>query len=205
MKRLKPLQKASNFISLFIIVILSISCGNAQELNMDKTNTHKPETELPPDVLWDIKAYMPEAKLIKVKAIDKEGKLHDVKALQSFGDTSILDVKCLYNDEVLPVKLILGADENNYALKAIKNDGTLLSIVAITDEGKQFQIKGIKRIGNIVNIRVLGIDGAYYKIFAISPDGLVNDVKGIKMLKIEEETVVNGISVYAHVKALTQI
>jgi hypothetical protein len=205
MKTSFTLLKSSKIIGIIVLFMFGISYSNAQELDIDKTDTHKPETELPPDVIWDVKAYMPEAKLIKVKAVDEDGKLHDVKALQSFGDTSILDVKCLYNDEVLPVKLILGEGDNNYALKAIKEDGTLLSIVAVTDEGEQFQIKGIKRIGNIVNIRVLGKDGTHYKVFAISPEGHVNDVKGIKMLRTEEETVVNGVSVYAHVKALTQI
>ena len=171
---------------------------------MDKPDNHKPETELPAYVLWDVKAYMPEAKLIKVKAVDEDGNFHAIKALQTYDDTSVLDIKCLYNGAVLPVKLVIGTS-NSYALKAIKEDGSMLDVKAITDDGEQFNIRSISRKGNIVNIRVMGKDNDTYKIFAISPEGHVNDVKGIKMMKSIKETVVNGVSVYAHVKGLTQI
>ncbi|WP_422104458.1 DUF7486 family protein [Winogradskyella sp.] len=205
MKRFNTLLNPSIILSLALILVFGLAYGHAQELDIDKSETHKPETELPLDVLWDVKAYMPEAKLIKIKAVDDDGTLHAVKALQSYGDTSVLDVKCLYRDEILPVKLVVSPDDKSHALKAIKKDGTALDVKAITDEGEQFIIKGMTRIGNVVTIRVMGSNGNTYKIFAISPEGHVNDVKGIKMMSSKEETVVNGVSIYAHVKALTQI
>ncbi|WP_299519163.1 hypothetical protein [Winogradskyella sp.] len=194
--------KATPIMAFVFIIIFGKAQINAQELGIDKTNTHKPETELPPDVLWDVKAYMPEAKLIKVKAVDKAGNLYAIKGLQTYDDTSLLDIKCLYNEAVLPVKLVIS--DNSYALKAIKKDGSVLDVKAITDNGEQFSIQGIQRTGNTVSIRVMGKDNKTFKVFAISPEGNVNDVKGIKMLRDNIETVVNGVKVYAHVKALHQ-
>ena len=204
MKILKQQLKPSNFISLFIL-LLAFSFGNAQVVNKeDFTDPNKPETELSPDILWDIKAYLPNAKLIKIKAIDEEGNMYDVKAIQSFYDTSILDVKAIVNGEYLPIKLIVKEDDMYYPLKAITSDGTLLDIKAITDTGEILPVKGVGINGAIVHIRAIGDDSTFYKVFAISPEGHVNDVKGIKMLQTTVETDINGVAIFAHVKALRQ-
>jgi|GEM_PF-1422836 len=194
---------ASKIVSIVVLVVLGMGTAFAQELDINKKENYKPETELPPEIYWDVKAYIPEAKLIKVKAVDSEGNIFAIKALQSYIDTSILDVKCLYNNEILPVKVVLGT--NTKALKAIKEDGSMLDVKAITEDGKQYAIHSINRTGNVVNIRVMDGNGGQFKIFAISPEGHVNDVKGIKMMREDQETVIHGVKVYAHVKALTQI
>ncbi|MEE4248284.1 MAG: hypothetical protein V2I33_23080, partial [Kangiellaceae bacterium] len=183
--------KATPIIAFALILIFAKAQIHAQELDLNKKENQKPETEIPPDVLWDVKAYMPEAVLLKVKAVDATGNLYAIKGLQTYDDTSLLDIKCLYNEVVLPVKLVMTG--NTYALKAIKNDGSVLDIKAITEDGEQFAIKGLKRTGNTVSIRVMGKGNNIFKVFAISPEGLVNDVKGIKMLKDNIETVVNGV------------
>ncbi len=204
MKTLKQLLKPSSFINLFVLFLLGFSFVNAQVLDKDPTDNNKPETELPPDILWNVKAYLKDSKLVKIKAIDKDGNMYDVKAIQSFDDTSILDVKAFVNGEELPIKLIVKENDMYYPLKAIANDGTLLDIKAITETGELLPIKGVGKSGNVVHIRAISEDSSFYSVFAISPDNRVNDVKGVKMLKTTVETIINGVEVFAHVKALRQ-
>jgi len=204
MKTIKQVLKLSNFINLILVFILCVSFGNAQVLDAEGKDSNKPETELPPDIYWDVKAYLPNAKLVKIKAIDKDGNMYNVKAIQNFYDTSILNVKALVNGEQLPIKLIVKEDDMYFPLKAIANDGTLLDIKAVTDEGVLLPVKGVGKSGNIVYIKAIGKDNAFFNVFAISPEGIVNDIKGVKMLDTKLETTINGVLVYAHVKALKQ-
>ncbi|MGB5417233.1 DUF7486 family protein [Algibacter sp.] len=204
MKTQKQFTSPSYFINLILIFILSMSFANAQDVDTNRPDSHKPETEMMPAIYWDVKAYLPDARLIKVKAIDKDGNMHNVKAIQNFYDTSILDVKAIVDGEHLPVKLIVDETEIYFPLKAISNDGTLFDIMAITEENDQMPIKGIGKSGNIVYIKVIDKDNSFYKVFAISPKGIINDIKGIKLLDTKEETTINDVSIYAHVKALKQ-
>ena len=201
---MKQLLKTSKYITFFILLILGFSFGNAQILDGDQSDPNKPETELATEILWDVKAYLPDAKLVKIKAIDKDGNMYAVKAIQNFEDTSILDVKAIVNGEHLPIKLIIKEDDIYFPLKAITNDGLLLDIKAVTETGELLPVKGIGRSGNIVYIKAIGKDAAFYSVFAISPEGQVNDVKGVKMLKTTVETIINGVAIFAHVKALRQ-
>ena len=41
-----------------------------------------------------------------------------------------------------------------------------------------------------------------YGVKAISPEGKLHDVKGVKMVKESQEGVVNGVPIKAHIKAL---
>lgn len=111
---------------------------------------------MPLDTLWDVKAYLPEAKLVTITAIDKNGKLYNVKAIQSFDDTSILDDKATVNGEYLPIKLIVKDDDFYDPLKVITKGGTLLDIKAINEAGELLPVKGIGKSGNIIYIRVIG-------------------------------------------------
>ena len=58
---------------------------------------------------------------------------------------------------------------------------SLLDIKAINEAGKLLPVKGVGKSGNIVHIRAIGKDDSFYTVFAISPEGQVNDVKGIKI------------------------
>ena len=44
-----------------------------------------------------------------------------------------------------------------------------------------------------------------FGIKAISPDGQLNDVKGIKVGDGESEGTINGVEIYSHIKAIPQI
>lgn len=204
MKTTRQLLRPSNFITLIVLFVLCFSFGNAQVLEEDQTNLNKPEIKLLPDILWAVKAYLPEAKLIKIKAIDKDGKMYNVKAIQHFNDSSILNIKAIVNNEYLPIKLIVKEDDIYYPLKAVTNNGILMDVKAVTEDGTLLPVKGIGQYDNVVLIRAIGKDNSFYSVFAISPEGKVNDVKGVKMLESNEETIINGISIFAHVKALRQ-
>src|SRR5262245_8574730 len=76
--------------------------------------------------IWHIKAVHPDGKLIDVKAIDKEGKIHPVKALVSDGNHHLLDVKALFGNSQLPIKVLPKASGDKYEpVKAIAKDGTI--------------------------------------------------------------------------------
>ena len=115
-----------------IFLLLSSTVVNAQILDKDRTDLNKPETEIPAEIYWHVKAYLPDAQLLNVKAIDKDGNIHDVKAIQDSDDTSVLDVKALVNGKRLPVKVIVKGGDVYYPVKAIDADGTLIDIKGIT-------------------------------------------------------------------------
>jgi hypothetical protein len=205
MKTIKRTPAPSKIIGLLILLFLASTYGSAQVLNKGRTDLNKPETEVQADIYWHVKAYHhPLALLLKVKAIDKEGNIHDVKAIQDSYDTSMLNVKALVNGKQLPVKLLVKESDLYYPVKAIDDDGTLIDIKVITDDGQILDVKGVSTSGNIVNVRAISANSVFYNIIAVSPAGKVNTVKGVKMVDTQVETVIHGVSIFAHIKALKQ-
>ncbi|RDY61517.1 DUF7486 family protein [Flagellimonas nanhaiensis] len=182
-------------LAYLILFCLGVPSINAQ---IEK----KEEEQFP--IYWHVKAFRPQAKFIDIKAIDKNGTKHDVKAIQTYDDTSFLNVKALVNGERLPIKLIVKQGDRFYPVKAIDNDGTIIDIKAITKDGEIWDVKGVSKSGNLVHLRAISKEGVFYNIIAVSPKGKVNDVKGIKMMDTEVETVINGVSIFAHIKSLAQ-
>ncbi len=196
-------KKLKTVFFLFTFTILT-SATFAQVLDKEREKLNKPETEVPAEIYWNVKAYSPTWGLLKVKAIDKDGNIHDIKAIQDSDDTSVLNVKALVNGLRLPVKLIVKKNDKLYPVKAIGQDGTIYDVKAIDPDGESIDVKGFSRTGNIIHVRAIRPQPILYNIVAVSPDGKVNSVKGLKMMDEEVETVINGVQVYAHVKALTQ-
>ena len=203
MKTIKQVLQASKIIGL-ILFLFAFNYTNAQILTNKKSDPNKPETQIQEDILWSVKAYRPDDNLLKIKAIDKAGTIYDVKAIQDSPDTKILNVKALFNGKVLPIKLIAKDNEMYYPAKAIDENGNLLDIKAITEDGKYLDVKGIRKTGNIIHMRAITSDLDFYNIVAISPEGKVNTVKGVKMIDADIESVINGISIFAHLKAISQ-
>jgi len=183
-----------------------ISNAYAQIDEDKRSELIKPETSIAEDIIWHVKAFRPDAQILKVKAIDKKGNIYDVKAIQSYeSSSSVLNVKALVDDKQLPIKIILPrGDDKYFPLVAINDDGSLLKIVAINDAGKYLEVKGHSKSGNIIHISAITKDALGYNVIALSPFGEVNAVVGIKMLDTTEEAVINGVSVFAHVKAIKQ-
>lgn len=190
-------------LSLFIISLFTTNTFS-QILDQDREKLNKPETEVPAEIYWNVKAYNPTWGLLKVKAIDSNGEIYDIKAIQDSEDSSILNVKALMNGQRVSIKLIKVKGDRFYPVKAITENGTIMDVKAIDTDGELIDVKGISKTGNIVNIRAIRPQVLMYNIIAVSPDGKVNGVKGIKMMDQEVETVIHGVKIFAHVKALKQ-
>lgn len=195
-------QQLSSSTALLMLFLLWAFNGNAQVANQSNSEFPESETVNQTETLWEIKAYKIFEKLLDVKAIAKDGKQHDVIAIQYGDDRSLLDVKVFIEGQRLPVKMIIKNGERYYPVKAIDNNGTLIDIKAITPEGDILPIKGVSKSGNIVHIRAIKDDHIFYNIIAISPDGEFNHVKGVKMIDNPVETIINGVSIFAHVKSI---
>jgi len=204
MRTIKSISITAKTRHFLIFFFFASIFGNAQVLDKDRTDLNKPETEVPAEIYWHVKAYLPDAQLLNIKAIDKDGNIHDVKAIQDSDDSSLLDVKALVNGKRLPVKVIVKGGDLYYPVKAIDADGTLIDIKGITKDGEILNVKGVTRSGNIVRLRAINVNATSYNIIAVSPEGYVNSVKGVKMSESAVETVINGVSIYAHIKALKQ-
>lgn len=152
---------------------------------------------------WHIKAFHPEGTTLDVKAFDPEGKKYDVKAIQDSYQRSLLDIKAIDGNTLLPIKMIV-SDDKYAPIKAISEDGTLFDVKALTADGRKLDVKGVERVGNIIHVKAINKEGDFYGIKAISPDGELNDVKGVKLNKKGMEAEINGQKVHAHVKALPQ-
>lgn len=191
--------KLSAVFALFFY--LSSFFGSAQDPVMMKP-VEEDKEETVSEIFWEIKAYKIFETLLDVKAIDKNGKMHDIRAIQNSEDVSILDVKAFIDGERLPVKLIIKNNERYYPLKAIDSEGNLIDIKAVTAEGKILPVKGVSKTGNVVHLRAIAEDMSFYDIIAMSPDTKFNHVKGIKMTDSPVEAIVNGVSIFAHVKSI---
>lgn len=188
----------SSFVIIIGIVFAGFDIRESNSVTDNDLNNNDSE------ILWHVKAFRPEAKLLKVKAIDKEGNFHDVKAIQNSDDTSILDVKAFVNGKILPIKILMNETNNYLPVKAIDDDGTIIDIKALTEDGRLLDVKGVSKSGNVVHIRAITKNGTRFNIIAISPKGIVNDVKGIKMQQTDLETTIKGVEVFAHVKSISQ-
>ena len=203
MKTKNQTFKASRIIGL-LLFLFAFTYANAQELTNKKSDLNKPEAQVQEEILWNVKAYRPDDNLLNIKAIDKDGNVYDVKAIQDSPDTKILNVKAIINGKRIPIKLIAKSNEMYYPAKAIDGNGNLLDIKAVTEEGTYLDVKGIHKTGNIIHMRAITSDSDFYNIIAMSPNGKVNSVKGVKMVDADIESVINGVSIFAHLKAISQ-
>jgi len=202
MRNTKQKQQLSGSTALLMLFLFWTFNGAAQVANQSISEFPESETVNQTETLWEIKAYKIFEKLLDVKAIAKDGKQQDVIAIQYGDDSSLLDVKAIIEGQRLPVKLIIKNSERYYPVKAIDNNGTLIDIKAITPEGDILPIKGVSKSGNTVHLRAIKDDHIFYNIIAISPDGEFNHVKGVKMIDNPVETIINGVSIFAHVKSI---
>ena len=204
------MQKIGNhFIYAMLLAavwFLIVGCNTNTDGKQSSVNIAQEDTKMVSqgtEVIWHIKALHPEGRILDVKALDKEGNIYDVKAIQYTDQTSLLDIKAFVNGQKLPVKVLVSEDKY-MPVKAITDDGVIMDIKALTPDGKRLDVKGVSQSGNIIHIKAVNENGEFYAIEAISPNGWINDVKGVKMFKEPVEVVVNGVEVYAHIKALTQ-
>ena len=201
---MKPISVKLNTVrvaAIFGLIALLSACNQrAPEIT---SNTSQSVVDVPDEIIWHIKAIHPEGRTIDVKALDADGNIYDIKAIQESGQRQVMDIKAFVGEDRLPVKMLLSDDQ--YApVKAITEDGTIYDIKALPEAGSKLDVKGVSRSGNIVDLKAIDSQGKFYGVKAISPEGQLNDVKGVKMLRDSLEGIVNGVKIYAHVKALPQ-
>ena len=204
MRILKSIFEKTGIIAILSAFIFLSACNNNRAKINISQDSESIELNLDKDIIWHVKAFHPDGKLLDVKAITKDGGIHDVKAIQNSDQTSILDVKAFVNGKILPVKVLVSEDEY-LPVKAIAADGTIIDIKAISESGKNLDLKAVRQSGSILHLNAIDENGEFFNIEALSPKGWINDVKGIKMLKTPVEVVVNGVEVYAHIKSVPQV
>ncbi|MGI9534434.1 MAG: DUF7486 family protein [Thermodesulfobacteriota bacterium] len=156
------------------------------------------------ETIWHVKAIQTDGKTLDIKAFDKKGMVFDVKAIQEDSNMWIIDVKAIIDGKKVPVKILV-SDDKYAPVKAIGSDGTIFDIKAIAPNGDKLDVKGVDQTGNIHAIKVVGPKEQFYSVKAISPMGEVYDIKGIKITDKEIESLINGIPIHAHVKALPPV
>ena len=120
---------------LFSFLLVWAGCDNQPgiaEKAMKETVMPVPAT--PEEVIWHVKAFLPEGKLLDIKALDKEGHIYDVKAFQKEGNLHLMDIKALVDGKKLPVKMLV-SDDKYIPVKAIGEDGTIYDIKALKQMG----------------------------------------------------------------------
>lgn len=187
--------------SLFLIIG---GCGKNAENPQKATSSDNDSDKLQEESIWHVKAFLPEGKLLDIKALDTAGHIYEVKAIQKDDNFHLMDIKALVGGKKLPVKMLV-SDDLNIPVKAIGEDGTIYDIKALTPEGDKLDVKGTTQNGNIIQIKAISRSGALYGVKALSREGQLYDVKGIKLSNERIEAKINGVDVYAHIKALPQI
>ena len=76
-------MKISRLILVVLVIVFTFNHGNTQDKEAFK------------EIIWHIKAFKPQVKLLDIKAIDKEGNRYDVKAIQDSEQTNLLSIKAL--------------------------------------------------------------------------------------------------------------
>lgn len=184
-------------ILIMTLVFGVFSCNNTSK----KKTVTQPEKENIAATYWALEAVSPEGKTLAIKAQDGGGNLYDVKAIQDADQSSFLDIKAFVGDKKLPVKVLLS--KNDLApVKAIDKGGISYEIVALTEAREKYVVNGVKRFGNIIEIKAIDKKGKLLPIKAKSPNGEIDNVLGIKINVKDQEMTLNGFPIYAHVKAM---
>jgi hypothetical protein len=183
-------------------LLLFTACNN----NSSKDKTSKTETDEIvkfEDIYWNVKAIHPDGHSLDIKVFNNEGKSFDIKAIQNSDQDNFLDVKAFMDGEKLPVKILVSKNQFTPVV-AITTKGNPHKIQAITPEGEKLDVIGVERFDNVVIMKAITKKGEFYGVKAISPTGQLNDIKGIKINTQEREMSLNGLDIYAHVKAMHQ-
>jgi hypothetical protein len=153
---------------------------------------------------WDVLAYNDNKESMKLVAINKKGKEYPIQAEMQGKRPYFMNVRGQQSSLYIFIKLI--KKDKGTVLTGIDEYGRLYDVRAKTENGESYEVVGGKTTGNVTPILVLGPNGQEYPVKAISSEGHVFDVKGIKAKEDEVEGMISGLNVwiryFAHVKAL---
>lgn len=179
-----------------------------QEINSVKILAHVKAIPSPKintsQLVWSVRAIDTDGNSMQVFAIDKNGEEHDVKAVVKGGSYHLIDVKALVKRNEQAIKLF--KKEGSVFLAAVSERGELLRIKAKTSSGEYLDVLGYRGAGKIFDIKAAGPSETKFAVKAISDDGDVYDIKGIKVKEADDEGEIAGFVrtnlFHAHVKAL---
>ncbi|TBN06720.1 hypothetical protein EYD45_02220 [Hyunsoonleella flava] len=187
---------------LCMLIMLFAVIGCKEGTSKDKTTKTETENVVKfKDIFWNVKAIQPNGKSLDIKIFDNAGNGFDVKAVQNSEQDQLLDVKAFMEGERLPVKILVSKKQFSPVV-AISQKGNTYKLKAVTPEGEQHQIIGVRRFGNVVIMKAVTQKGKFYAVKALSPSGKSNDIKGIKINPQDKEMSLRGSQIYAHVKAM---
>lgn len=156
---------------------------------------------------WQIKATGSNGSLLDIVALNKKGREYKVMAVAAGGSFVMLNVKAEVGRDLVPVKLIRKPE--GIRMVAVDYYGRQFPLKAKVAEGKYFDIEGGENCGKTIDVRALSDNGVDYLLNAISPEGDMYDIKGIKVKDNDKEGYLQGleglITFYAHVKALPPV
>ena len=89
MRILKSIFEKTGIIAILSAFIFLSACNNNRAKINISQDSESIELNLDKDIIWHVKAFHPDGKLLDVKAITKDGGIHDVKAIQNSDQTSI--------------------------------------------------------------------------------------------------------------------
>ncbi|MEI9943033.1 MAG: hypothetical protein WDN26_02320 [Chitinophagaceae bacterium] len=191
-------------IIITILLFATTGCSNKTNGPADDKPGAVTETSDTTETIWHVKAFLPDGHILNVKALDKSGNIYDVKAIQKGNNFHMMDIKALVGEKKLPVKMLVSNDKYT-PVKAIGEDGYGLRYQSTDSRRRSPGCKRNQPYGKCYSAKSDHKNGDFYGIKALSAKGQLYDVKGIKLSSDSVEATVNGVAVYAHIKALPQI
>lgn len=158
------------------------------------------------ETVWDVKAVGNNGSQLDIVALNKD-KEYPIKAMSAGGSFTLLNVKALSPRDNMAVKLIK-TDEGIF-LNSIDEYGRVFPINIKMPDGQYIPVQGGDNCGKTIDIQAFDENEIHYIIHAISPEGDVYDIKGIKVKDEDTEGFIQGLKglilFYAHVKALPPV
>ncbi len=147
-------------------------------------------------------ATLPNGSPLDIRAFDADGSLHDAKVLQ-WGDAHLLDINVLMAGPELPIRMT-ASDDAFLPVKANAADGKLMDVKATSPDGPKLEEEGVEWSGRIALIKAMGPGQTLRGVNAISPEGRMHDVEGVRMSDGPEKGKVAGFAISACIKFLPQ-
>jgi hypothetical protein len=158
------------------------------------------------ETVWDVKAIGNDGSHLDVVAVNKN-KEYPIKAMSAGGSFTLLNVKALSPRDNMAVKLT--KNEEGIFLTSIDEYGREFPVNIKMPDGKYIRVHGGDNCGKTIDIQTFDKKGIHYLLHAISPEGDIYDLKGIKVKDEDTEGFIQGLKgltlYYAHVKALPPV
>ena len=174
-------QVTISFLVLLVLFVLVSFKDSGKEAAINDKVQPAQDTKGLIESVWHVKGIYPDGRLLDIIAVDAYGESYKVKALQKGDQRTLMSIKALVSDKIIPVKLLVNEGKQT-PLVAIAKDSTVYQIKAVAPNGERLSVRGVLRSGNIIHIKVIGKNGEFYGLKAISPEGQLHDIKGRKKI-----------------------